>query len=204
MKENKEFEILEQEKLKAKKVMSKYLNYRTIPKKDHNTTAVISIKTEHLDKIKAKEKTFELRRVFTLKPIKRIFFYETSPVKLITCYAEMRHLYYEKLPDLWERVKDSCGLTKSEFDEYFKGKEKGYAIQLKNIKKILHRSKTIPKCCFDLKRAPQSFAITCIGDCLMEFAKTYQRNIPLMNYIGVVFVCELCKENKEKDNEKKL
>jgi len=64
----------------------------------------------------------------------KVFIYETAPVKKITGWMTidnyiaplMRHVFPEfnrgiTIDDMWDYVKDKAGITRQEFDKYYKG-----------------------------------------------------------------------------------
>jgi predicted transcriptional regulator len=57
--------------------------------------------------------------------------------------------------ELWERTHDDSGISKKYFDEYFEGRDKGYALQIENP--VLYREPVNPFEIFDSFSAPQSF-----------------------------------------------
>lgn len=72
-------------------------------------------------------KTVELRRHLP-ETILMVYVYESSPVRRITGYLKNPRIERCSLPELWEKTKDCSGVSKEEYDVYFKGKEEGYGI----------------------------------------------------------------------------
>lgn len=57
--------------------------------------------------------------------------------------------------ELWERTREDSGVSKQYFDEYFEGRDTGYALQIENP--VLYRKPVNPFEMFDSFVAPQSF-----------------------------------------------
>lgn len=96
---------------------------------------LMSIKPVYAKKIKAKEKTIELRCVSPKVSSGDILvIYESSPVQRVTAYCEIDSIIDMPPSKLWEMVKDKAGITLSAFESYFSGKKKGIGICLKDIK----------------------------------------------------------------------
>lgn len=97
-----------------------------------------SIRHRHVRKIFEGVKTVELRRVRP-KYITRgtlAFIYVPSPVRSLVGTFEVNYVVKHSVKVLWERVQDSVGLNRDEFDSYFEGKSEGVAIFLRNVKPL--------------------------------------------------------------------
>lgn len=94
----------------------------------------MSIRPVYADFIKQGLKTVELRRIAPkLCPNDIVVFYESTPVKKISFYAEIQEIHTLPKKDLWELTKDSALISQEFFDSYFDGKDLGNGIQLKNV-----------------------------------------------------------------------
>jgi predicted transcriptional regulator/transcriptional regulator with XRE-family HTH domain len=102
------------------------------PSEVQNRDVVFSIHPGHAEKILKGEKTVELRRRFTeeFEPGALAMIYTTSPVKALTGVAKIRDVQKLKLPTLWKEHKEKFCVRKNDFDSYFAGLERGYAIHL--------------------------------------------------------------------------
>ena len=117
---------------------------------------VLSIKPEFAFKIFDGSKRFEFRRsIFKNKNVKTIIVYASSPVQKVIGEFEIGKIYNEDLKTLWNRTRDYSGISEEYFYAYFAGKEKGFAIEVKN--KIKYRKAKCLKSDFNLN-PPQSFA----------------------------------------------
>ena len=92
---------------------------------------LLSIRPNFVDAIFAKTKTVELRRV---KPRLRIgdlvIIYASGATKSIVGAFEVAGVTEAKPSGIWRRHNGGSGLTKKEFDTYFAGAAKGYAIKI--------------------------------------------------------------------------
>ena len=95
---------------------------------------LMSIKPVYAQKIKAKEKTIELRSSSPkVSPGDILVTYESSPIQRITAYCEIGSIISMTPKKLWEVVKDKAGIAQDAFEEYFSGKQEGVGICLKNV-----------------------------------------------------------------------
>lgn len=118
-------------------------------------SVLLSIKPEFVAKIFSNEKQYEFRKViFKNKQVKDVVIYASSPVSKVVGEFTIDKII-EDIPDkVWKLTKDKAGITKSYFDEYFRGKRVAYAIK---IKQATRYDKPIELQDLGIKRAPQSF-----------------------------------------------
>lgn len=97
---------------------------------------LLSIKPEFVEKIFSGEKLFEYRKAIFKRPeVKSVVIYSTMPEGLIVGEFEIGEILAKHPEDLWEQTKDSSGIDKQFFDEYFLDREVAYAIEIKNLNK---------------------------------------------------------------------
>ena len=117
---------------------------------------VLSIKPEFAYKIFDGTKKYEFRKaIFKNKNVTCVIVYASSPVKQVIGEFKIHKVFNNDLKTLWNLTKKHSGITEDFFYKYFSGREKGFAIQVKNKKKYKE-----PKCLkteFNL-HPPQSFA----------------------------------------------
>jgi predicted transcriptional regulator len=79
------------------------------------------------------EKKFELRRRCAgLDAGDVVYVYATSPeMALWGCFV-VDYVAYEPLSVLWTRVRSSAGVSKKQFDDYFQGRQRGFAISVRD------------------------------------------------------------------------
>jgi predicted transcriptional regulator len=115
---------------------------------------LISIKPEYADKIVEGTKKYEFR---TKKP--KLFFdyiviYWTFPKMKILAKAKVDGILEYTPKKMWELTKNKAGISKSNFFEYFKGRDKAYAFKLG---KVTCYSKQKKLSDFKINFPPQSF-----------------------------------------------
>lgn len=93
--------------------------------------AVLSIHREYADAIFAGAKNFELRR---LRPRfgrnTRVFVYVPVPLQVVVGWFYAAEVLEAAPPQLWRRVRNECGLSRSAFDTYFTGAQAGFALRI--------------------------------------------------------------------------
>jgi predicted transcriptional regulator len=129
------------------------------PVESASKDVVFSIHPGHADKILTGEKTVELRRKFTeeFEPGGLAMIYSTSPIKALTGVAKIQDVQRLKLPTLWKEHREKFCVRKDDFDNYFSGLERGYAIILNAAQPLprpIHLHELRVRCGF---APPQSF-----------------------------------------------
>ena len=117
---------------------------------------LLSIKPKYVESIMNGDKQYEFRKIiFRNRDIERVFIYSTAPVKKIIGSFLIGDIIEDHPNTLWEQFKDYSGLTDDKFFAYFKGSDKGFAIEIKRLDKF---SNIIdPKDIFPNFVPPQSF-----------------------------------------------
>lgn len=117
---------------------------------------LLSIKPQFVKEIFNGNKKFEYRKaIFKNKDIKTIIIYATMPVGKIVGEFEIDRILVEHPSKIWEKTKRYSGITQDYYDEYFEGRERAYAIQIKSVFEYKH-----PICPYFNNNdftAPQSF-----------------------------------------------
>jgi len=117
---------------------------------------VLSIKPEFAFKIFDGSKRFEFRKsIFKNPSVKQVIVYASSPVQQVIGEFEIEEILKYEKSLLWEMTKKESGITEDFFFQYFKEKENGYAIRIKNT--ITYDSPRCLKEDYNLS-PPQSFA----------------------------------------------
>ena len=116
---------------------------------------LLSIKPEFVTKIFSNEKQYEFRKViFKNKQVKDVVIYASNPVSKVVGSFKIDKIIENTPDNVWKLTKDKAGITKSYFDEYFRGKRVAYAIK---IKQATQYDKPIDLQDLGIKCAPQSF-----------------------------------------------
>lgn len=93
---------------------------------------LFSIRPAHAEKIFKGDKTVELRRRFAsaVTPGTLALIYSTSPTSALTGSAKIKAVQCLDLTTLWKTHRIGACLGKNDFEAYFSGLERGYAIVL--------------------------------------------------------------------------
>jgi len=84
------------------------------------------------------EKTWEFRKVIWRDPIDRdrVYLYASVPVKRVVGTCRVASILEDRPERLWEKCRHEAGISEEEFFAYFRGKGKGYAIQIKAVEPL--------------------------------------------------------------------
>ena len=97
---------------------------------------ILSIKPEFANKIFEGDKKFEYRRsIFKNKNVSKVIVYASSPISKVIGEFEIGEILFKDLKTLWKETKEFSGITEDYFYEYFVGKENGFAIEVKRVKR---------------------------------------------------------------------
>ncbi|MFI5158863.1 MAG: ASCH domain-containing protein [Sphingobacteriales bacterium] len=117
---------------------------------------VLSIKPEFAFKIFNGSKRFEFRKAIFKNPsVNKVIVYASSPVQRVIGEFEIEEILKYEKKRLWELTKQESGITEDFFFQYFKEKQDGYAIRIKNT-----TTYDYPRCLKEYYNLlpPQSFA----------------------------------------------
>lgn len=100
--------------------------------------AILSIKPKYCEEIINGGKKYEFRKkIFQQgEKIENVFMYSTSPVKKIVGIFKIDTIIEDTPKNLWDKLKRHSGVDNEKFFKYFNNCEKGYAIRIKEVKKI--------------------------------------------------------------------
>lgn len=97
---------------------------------------LLSIKPEFAEKIFDGTKRFEFRRrIYKNEAVKSVIVYASAPISKVIGEFEIKAVHHDELDSLWNSTNDFAGISESFYREYFNGKESGYAIEVKEVKK---------------------------------------------------------------------
>jgi predicted transcriptional regulator len=118
---------------------------------------LLSIKPEYADKIFSGEKGFEFRKsIFAHPDVDTVVVYATMPVGKVIGEFKIADVHSGPPADVWSRTRGRSGISLSFYSQYFKGREKAYAIEVGEITKF-----AAPRSIRDVlgrDMPPQSFA----------------------------------------------
>jgi predicted transcriptional regulator len=117
---------------------------------------LLSIKPEHVENIRRGTKTFEFRRrIFNRRDVRTILIYCTRPVGRLIGEFDIASILENEPEALWMSTADGSGISKDFFDAYFKGRSRGYALQIGQLR--IYDEPICPSEWFDNFTAPQSY-----------------------------------------------
>ena len=120
------------------------------------TSVLLSIKPEFVEKIFSGLKRYEFRRViFKSKSVNKVVVYASHPVQRVVGEFEVGGILALSRNQLWQQTKQFSGIAKTYFDDYFGDKETAYAIKIKSAKRY-SKPMTLDYLC-PSARPPQSF-----------------------------------------------
>ena len=116
---------------------------------------LLSIKPEFVREIFQGRKKFEYRKNVFAKHVSQVVVYSTKPEGLIVGEFSVKEILSDTPEKLWKKTAIVSGITKEFFDQYFEGREKGYALRIENP--VLYKKHINPFDVFTSFVAPQSF-----------------------------------------------
>ena len=99
------------------------------------STILISINPEHVEKIMLGIKKCEFRTRKPNRVVDKMVIYETSPTKRVVAECILEEVLTLPKEELWNRVKNISGTTKTRFDNYFKKQEYATGFIIKEVKR---------------------------------------------------------------------
>lgn len=116
---------------------------------------VISINPIYVQSIINGTKRVEYRTRVSKEDINSLIIYETFPVKKVVAEAEVLGIIAMSPQELWDLTHEFGGISKKDYDIYFKNRKIAYAYKLGKIKVF---DSPLDIKLFGLKTGPQSFA----------------------------------------------
>jgi type I restriction enzyme S subunit len=116
---------------------------------------LLSIKPKFVEEIKKGNKKYEFRKTIFKKDVDKVFIYCSSPVQKIIGYFSIADIIEGSPDEIWECCKEDSGIDETDFFIYFKNKDTGYAIEIKELE--LFDPPKDPKTMNPEFRPPQSY-----------------------------------------------
>ena len=116
---------------------------------------VISINPIYVQSILNGTKRIEYRTRVSKEDINSLIIYETFPVKKVVAEVEVLGIIALSQQKLWDLTHEYGGISKKDYDIYFKDRKIAYAYKLGKINVF---DSPLDIKLFGLKTAPQSFA----------------------------------------------
>lgn len=118
---------------------------------------LLSIKPEFVEEIIEGRKKFEYRKsIFKRDDITSVVIYATKPYGKVVGEFEIENIIQDRPSNIWKETKQYSGISRKFFNEYFRGRDTGFAIQ---IKEFIKYDTPMDLDYYDknIKAAPQSF-----------------------------------------------
>jgi predicted transcriptional regulator len=97
---------------------------------------LLSIRPHFAERIFNGTKKYEYRKaIFSRADVQKVIIYASSPVKKIVGEFQIAEIIWDKPESIWLKTHVSAGVNRDFFFQYFTGKDKGYAINIKHYKK---------------------------------------------------------------------
>lgn len=93
---------------------------------------ILPIKPQFVTKIFSGKKLYEFRKKLCKDKIQRIIIYETAPVKKVVGEVDVIKTIYGLKDSVWEKCKQFAGITKEEYNAYFKDCSVACAYEIDN------------------------------------------------------------------------
>ncbi len=98
---------------------------------------LISLKPKHANHVFEGAKTVELRkRRPKVEPGTRVWIYATAPIAAIRGYANLARIETGPPSHIWKTLGDQTGISKGEFEGYFKAREMAHALILEDVMRM--------------------------------------------------------------------
>lgn len=116
---------------------------------------ILSIKPEFVEKIFSGEKQYEYRKVLFKQKVDTVYIYASRPISKIVGEFKIAEIICDTPANIWNQTKEYSGVTKSFFQQYYAGKDKGVALKIKECKQ--YKEAVDPTTVIVNFKVPQSF-----------------------------------------------
>lgn len=95
---------------------------------------LLSIRPEFVEEIIEGRKKFEYRKsIFKRDDVSSVVVYATKPYGKVVGEFQIEDIIQDCPSNIWKETKQYSGISKKYFNEYFKGRDTGFAIQIKDF-----------------------------------------------------------------------
>lgn len=119
---------------------------------------ILSIKPEFVEKIFSGKKKYEYRKVLFRQKVDTVYIYASSPISKIVGEFKIEKVICDTPEAIWRQTKAQSGVSKVFFELYYKGKDKGVALKIKDCKE--YAESVNPTSFIPNFKVPQSFVYT--------------------------------------------
>ncbi|NIX77369.1 hypothetical protein [Microvirga terricola] len=96
---------------------------------------LLSIRPVHVENILQGIKTFEFRRkIFARKDVQTVLIYCTMPIGKLVGEFDIEDILEDAPDTLWQMTECGSGISKEYFDEYFKGRDRAFALKIGEVR----------------------------------------------------------------------
>ena len=97
----------------------------------------ISVKPEFANKIIAKEKCIELRKIKPhVKAGDYIIIYASSPIKCVVGFGKIKQITETTPMEMWSNYSEYLGIDELRFSNYYAGRKRAIGIEIETIKSV--------------------------------------------------------------------
>lgn len=95
---------------------------------------LLSIKPKYANQILNGNKRYEFRKsVFNYRDLEMVYIYSSSTIKRIVGAFAIKSIIEKHPVQLWNEWKDFSGIGEEDFFDFFRGKNKGFAIEIGDV-----------------------------------------------------------------------
>jgi predicted transcriptional regulator len=116
---------------------------------------MLSIHPEYAEAIFLGIKRNEYRRYVWREEVRRVFIYACAPISAVVGEFTVLSVVGSTPDVLWAQTGRYGGITKHEFDAYFRNANQGFSVRIGAVKRY---DKPLSLSHFGIRKAPQSFA----------------------------------------------
>lgn len=120
---------------------------------------IMSIRPKYAQAIIDGKKQYEYRKRLPKRTdIDKLYVYASKPIKAIIAYFTIGSVISDNPQKVWELTKKDGGITKEQFNDYFKGRDIAHAIKIEDVTELV--TPLDPKAIIKDFTAPQNFIYT--------------------------------------------
>ena len=117
---------------------------------------IMSIHPKYAQAIIDGKKLYEYRKLLPKRTdIIKVYIYTSKPTKAIIAYFTIKRIISDTPSMIWSQTHEHGGITKKQFNEYFKGHSVAHAIEIGEVVKL--DTPIDPKTIIEGFTAPQNF-----------------------------------------------
>lgn len=133
----------------------------------HGRPLILSLKPNYADLVFSGLKKAELRRRISAQVANRdVFIYVSSPVKQLKGGFRIGQIWSGSPEDVWKMVSKVAGVSRSVFDDYYKGTKVAHALEIMDVWEYAKpRSLDSLRESFDGFVVPQSYRFATANEC---------------------------------------